>query len=284
MAVRLVDPGARVKAPLHPVAGINLLSPHAVGLVSNVSAFHGGPVVDVLSGAVLAGTFDTLGEPGIGSGLRFNANNERAAIVAPNALRIGFPLTLDCWVRMLGTPSATASFFGVTHNTSVASPFFAYGLRVGSVASRVQLVFNTGGTFNFVTSLTGALGTSGLWHLCGVIELDRHTLYINGEPAVQATLASTAPTYDATAELHAGEAWGTQNRNPNCAFLCGRIWRRAYSRGDVRGLYAAETRWDLYQRQSARVFVSDAAPGGTSRAYTFFGAPTAGGAFFGGAV
>jgi hypothetical protein len=145
-----------------------------------------------------------------------SGNNARAAATASDVWKPALPFTYIFAGEVLATPAnGGESYFGVAHNNSVSPPYVSWSVDIASSALRAY--FNDGSSITNIN--TGALPSVGKFWAAVVMANGDQRLYYNstGSPAATGTVAITSLAYGATAQLHIGEAWNNQNRNPGFA-------------------------------------------------------------------
>lgn len=181
--------------------------------------FASSDLVDAVGGVTLALDGATFS----GGGLLADANDERAAVLAPAGLKIGsWPLTIAVYFDLIGTPTDGAGIFGVNYSVPESSPYFGYALdtTTGPVA---RAWFNSTGNF---ISLAGATTLSGTGiALMLTFDANRREIWLNGvSDANDTTPWVTAPSYTASSEVFAGAYMDGLARNPNVRVRQAYIW------------------------------------------------------------
>lgn len=170
-------------------------------------------------------------------GLVCDATGKGFQATIPASLKFALPITIACQVRILGTPTASASLFGLIPNTTNATPFVSAGIQV-SGTNFLALSTNNNGTFvNVDSAVTPASRVGFRDILVGVLTATSRTLYLNGAVIASASGSYLSPTYAATALVAAGNYTGI-SRNSNCVVEGGAAWNRALSLAEIQGLTA----------------------------------------------
>lgn len=238
-----------------PHAVINWDSPQARQLEAWVPATTDGYVRDLVKGVTLrpgaAGRLDMMPahEAG-GSAFRWDAVSDGVDVTAPTALRLAIPITLSAWVIPLGTIQANSGIFGVVNNNADLAPFSSYSIAV-TADNFWRLTGNNGTTF-YGRTIAIAPVTGQLTHICVSMGTGGTTAWVNGIQGYSGA-AESNPAFAASALLYAGNFTGV-TRNPNIAFIEGRIYSREFSKDQAYELYNPASRWDLYWRPSPTVY------------------------------
>lgn len=213
--------------------------PDNTGLVYLMGGYQGthssGGVVPNLVGSIQASlSLKTTAKwsnaiPGQG-GLLCTANGDGAEITTPARIQLALPITIACTVRSIGTPTASASIFGIAHNNANSSPFLSACIGSNG-ASQIQYQCNSAGTFaGIATARTLASFASPTRIVC-VHTAASVLIYINGVLDTSSVSARSNPTYGATSLLSIGNFTGI-SRNTNAVIWGGRIQN-----------YAADVNW-----------------------------------------
>lgn len=205
------------------------------GLVAAFAPGLGAGTVDLVSGLPLAFSGGIIGVGGGTAGLVCRGNTTSANVVCPTWLKLNLPIEIVLRVSFLGTPTAGASYFGVTANNTGASPFLAYS--IGTDASGfIRLEYNSAGTFR---QHTGSVGYRRLASslvgvpitIVGVFTTGGPTIYFGPDEGSFGSIVDSNPTYSATSLLTIGQPFAALD--PNVCVEYGLIYNRALSPNEL---------------------------------------------------
>lgn len=204
------------------------------------------PHIDLVSGLTLT--------PGGGAGLGgfggrpelavlSQSGNARFAAIAPAQIKLQPPLTFALRVRVLAAPDDNSSFAGVTVNNTLSSPYVSINIGQYYNGNVLAVAYNNGST-GYIVAKANSIDFDNLaypWvaHLVVTIPYNAApTLVVNGaQVTLTGATAVTALAYTATAEVHVGETWTTEDRHPHAEVADFQIWNRAFSADEAKALY-----------------------------------------------
>jgi hypothetical protein len=187
-------------------------------------------------------------------------------------LELALPFTLAIWFQSIGPPTSNSSVFGITHNTTGASPFVSAALAAASITN-VYFMSNSSGTFySENTSPTIAWSSLTLWtRIVVTATTAARRFYINGVYHSQNTTTRTSPTYGATASVLFGEQYSS-SRSCIGRLDDGSIWNRALSDDEVMCDYKLGLSGypGVLRRIGMKRYSEQAAVGGTGNPWFYY--------------
>lgn len=200
------------------------------------------------------------GSAGSGSGLvtsGYGTVGAQAPLPAP--LRLNWPMSVACGVRIVGTPSNSGRIFGLMPVNTATAPFAALAFYTASATS-VGFGFANGGTGVFPAAVPISQGVD---YVLGLTVTPRsYAFYVNGSLVASGTGSFSKPAWTANAQVLAG-GWTSVGGNSACSPLYwGGWWSRELSAGE----HAAIGRdvnaiWGRLYRSRIRAAMSTVAPG-----------------------
>jgi hypothetical protein len=234
-SVRRIIPWTR-KPPVG--YGLNWSHPLAQGLLAFFPCNEGGgSPVDLCQGLALTKNSigGTWGQDQNGTVYTTNAGSAGATVVAPAYLQIQPPLTFVWSGNILGTPSNTATVFGITYSNTSTSPFSAfYCMLYSTLYFSMQFSYSASAQ----TTINSAVQSLGPNWFAGTITSSAQALYVNN-PWVAAgsksqAITTTAYTANSLVTLGVPSYQGLTNASSHSYGL---IYNRILSNAELNQLY-----------------------------------------------
>ena len=150
-------------------------------------------------------------------GLTCTAGQSGASAILPAYAQLGWPLTIACAFRVVGTPDTNAASWGILY---YGGP--PYNVIQGSYNPNWAINYNAGGTQQKLTSSTAAVAGSDVV-LSATITATAQTLYLNGALIASSAIARANPTYTVGSAIQIGYP-SSFSYNPNMIFYWGGVW------------------------------------------------------------
>lgn len=215
-----------------PAPVFNPRSPLALGCVAFWPFSEGGgDAVDIVRGVRMAPQTSAVRATGeYGPSGNCVGNQVGFSVLTPEHLRLGWPMTVACSVRYVGTPSISTNILGITHNNTDSDPYLSFVIFI-NFGGNFAIYGNSGGSFFADSSAIGP--TVGVVHnLVASVTPAARRLWIDGVLRSHVVGSTSNPTYTATSRVSAG-FYGGVTRNSNLRFHGGGIWNREWTHSDV---------------------------------------------------
>lgn len=240
---------------------MNLRSPHAAGLYMWWPFVAGGiTVYDRSIKRILPATLKNSPSwrtSHLGRGLACTSGGMGAELVVPLLSQLTWPMSITAWFTPLGTPDASAGYFGITNNSTDSNPYLVFAIATDGTSYKAY--FNYAGTFA-QTGIGSNITTGAPVHIALTHSGEALRCYTNGVETGNWVSSFPNPSYDVNPLFFVGNYTGVV-RNSNAIYYDCRLYNRTLSAAEVAHQYAAQTRWDLYRSPVVPLIPSVAAAG-----------------------